>query len=159
MVCSRVSDDGWVCISDLLAAATAFGKPLDYDLLLRVVHENDKQRFAISRDGTQIRANQGHSLNVDLGLKPTMPPDRLFHGTVERFMESIRQNGLLPGKRQHVHLSTDIRTAVAVGRRRGSPVVLGVDAERMARDNIEFFLSQNGVWLTVRVPVQYIEFP
>lgn len=150
---------GWVAITELLEAANASGTRLDVDLLLRVVHENDKQRFAISSDGKSIRANQGHSIRVDLGLTPTVPPATLYHGTVARFLDGIRAKGLLAGGRQHVHLSADRHTAEIVGKRRGEPVVLLIDAERMARDATDFFLSQNGVWLTPHVPVEYIEFP
>ncbi|MDP6546527.1 MAG: RNA 2'-phosphotransferase [Phycisphaerae bacterium] len=154
-----LDDAGWIGISDLIDAANAYGKKLDLDLLLRVVHENDKQRFAISEDGEMIRANQGHSIDVDLELAPIQPPTQLFHGTVERFLRGIREKGLIPGNRQHVHLSTDAQTAEIVGRRRGKPVVLVIEAERMASDAIDFYLSQNGVWLTAHVPVNYIEFP
>jgi putative RNA 2'-phosphotransferase len=154
-----LNDAGWTGISDLIDAANAYGKTLDLDLLLRVVHENDKQRFSISSDGEMIRANQGHSISVDLGLAPTQPPRQLFHGTVTRFLQGIREKGLIPGNRQHVHLSADAKTAKIVGRRRGAPVVLVIDTERMAGDAIDFYLSQNGVWLTAHVPVDYIEFP
>ncbi len=154
-----LNDAGWVKISDLLEAANAGGRRLNLDLLFRVVHENDKQRFAISADGKSIRANQGHSVDVDLGLTPTPPPERLFHGTVRRFLEGIRTKGLIPCNRQHVHLSADQHTAEIVGRRRGKPVVLVIDSKRMADDAIRFCLSLNGVWLTAHVPVEYIEFP
>ena len=114
----QLDPNGWVNIDQLLTAANTAGKLLDYDLLLRVVHENDKQRFAISDDGARIRANQGHSVSVDLQLVPTPPPDMLYHGTVDRFLDSIREKGLVPGTRQHVHLSSDRRTAEIVGGRR-----------------------------------------
>lgn len=150
---------GWVAIADLLDAANAAGTKLDFDLLLRVVHENDKQRFTISPDGESIRANQGHSIDVDLGLTPSMPPEVLYHGTVARFLDGIQAKGLLPGNRQHVHLSADRRTAESVGKRRGEPIVLRIDAQRMADDSIPFYLSENGVWLTANVSIEYIEFP
>ena len=154
-----LDDAGWVPISDLLDAAKAFGQELNHDLLLRIVHENDKQRFAISVDGTSIRANQGHSIEIELGLKPVTPPSILYHGTVMRFVHSIREKGLLPGNRQHVHLSSDHQTAEIVGRRRGIPIVLVIDAIRMANDDRRFYLSENGVWLTPDVPVEYIRLP
>ena len=150
---------GWVDIEVLIRAANQSGKRLDHDLLLRVVHENDKQRFAISEDGLMIRANQGHSVAVDLGLEPKVPPEVLYHGTVERFLASIQDRGLIPGSRQHVHLSPDARTAEIVGKRRGKPVVLVIAAAEMQRDGSVFFLSQNGVWLTDHVPARRIEFP
>lgn len=155
----ELNDAGWVEIAELLESANAFGKKLDVDLLLRVVHENDKQRFAISADGRSIRANQGHSIAVNLGLRTTSPPGKLYHGTVSKFLDGIRAKGLLPGNRHHVHLSADPHTAEIVGRRRGEPVVLLINAEQMDQDAISFFLSNNGVWLTVHVPVDYIEFP
>jgi putative RNA 2'-phosphotransferase len=154
-----LNEAGWVKISELIDAANAHGKQLDLDRLLRIVQENDKQRFAISSDGTLIRANQGHSMSVDLGLAPAQPPSKLFHGTVVRFLHGIQQKGLLAGNRQYVHLSADTHTAAIVGRRRGSPVALVIDAERMASDAMNFYLSQNGVWLTAHVPVRYIQFP
>jgi len=154
-----LNDAGWTNISDLIDAASAGGEKLDLDLLLRVVHENDKQRFAISSDGEMIRANQGHSVNVDLKLAPTPPPAQLFHGTIERFLRGIRETGLVSGDRQHVHLSADVKTAEIVGRRRGRPVILVIDSKQMTNDAIDFYLSQNGVWLTDHVPVNYIKFP
>ena len=150
---------GWVAVTDLIDSANAFGRKIDHDLLLRVVHENDKQRFAISADGTRIRTNQGHSVDIELGLAPMTPPTILYHGTVAKFIDSIKMKGLLPGSRQYVHLSADRRTAEIVGKRRGVPVILVVDAVRMASDANYFFLSANGVWLTPNVPVRYIEFP
>lgn len=153
-----LDEAGWVGIAELIEAANANGSRLDMDLLLRVVHENDKQRFAISADGTSIRANQGHSIEVNLGLTPTPPPMMLYHGTVARFLSSIREKGLVAGNRHHVHLSADPHTAEIVGRRRGEPIVLVIDAGQMANDAFQFYLSQNGVWLTVHVPVGYICF-
>ena len=151
-----LDDAGWVNIEQLLNAARTHGRELDLDLLLRVVHENDKQRFAISPDGFSIRASQGHSFEIDLGLEPVPPPDTLYHGTVARFLESIRQQGLVAGNRQFVHLSSDRRTAEIVGRRRGRPVILTVAAANMHRAGHSFFLSANGVWLTEYVLPRFI---
>lgn len=125
-------------------------------MLEKVVADNDKQRFSFSDDGQKIRANQGHSVQVDLKLEPQTPPDILYHGNVERFLESIRQEGLIPGSRQHVHLSADTKTATAVGSRRGKPIILEIAAAQMHRDGYHFFISQNGVWLTDKVPPEYI---
>jgi putative RNA 2'-phosphotransferase len=155
----QLADDGWADIDQLLHGARAHGTRLDHDLLLRVVHENDKQRFAISEDGRRIRANQGHSIAVDLALEPRTPPPMLYHGTVARFLDSIRQHGLQPGDRQHVHLSPDTRTAESVGRRRGKPIVLTVGALDMHAIGKAFYFSQNGVWLTGHVPIEFIRFP
>lgn len=150
---------GWASIEELVAAASLHGRKLDHDLLLRVVHENDKQRFALSPDGLRIRASQGHSIEVELQLEPATPPEILYHGTVARFLDSIRRSGLIRGARQHVHLSADERTAVIVGKRRGEPVVLEVAAARMNAAGASFYLSQNGVWLTDHVPPEYLRFP
>ena len=136
---------GWTDIDELIRRADASGRRLDHDTLLRVVHQNDKQRFAINTDGTRIRANQGHSVNVDLKLVATEPPEHLFHGTVEKFIDSIKEKGLISGERQHVHLSSDIETARIVARRRGTPVILLVRALEMTESGSEFYLSSNGV--------------
>jgi putative RNA 2'-phosphotransferase len=132
---------------------------LDRPTLERVVAENDKKRFALSADGTRIRASQGHSVRVELGLEPVEPPAVLFHGTADRNVEPIRHQGLRPGRRTHVHLSADEATAVAVGRRHGRPVVLRVHAGRMHAAGHAFYRSDNGVWLTDAVPPEHIAFP
>lgn len=150
---------GWIATDLLLAALAERHGPVTRDALERVVATNDKQRFQISPDGQSIRAVQGHSFPADLGLFPVAPPPRLFHGTVSRALSGIRAEGLRPGRRRYVHLSPDVDTARSVGRRRGSPVVLVVDAERMSKDGHAFLLSANGVWLAPAVPAIYIEFP
>ena len=151
--------NGWADVDDLIRLANQHGFPLTLSLLERVVAENDKRRFTLSDDGRRIRANQGHSLKVDLQLSPSPPPHLLYHGTASRFLESIRAEGLRAGRRQHVHLSADIATARQVGQRHGKPVVLVVHAARMAAAGHRFYLSDNGVWLTERLPVDFIEFP
>ena len=150
---------GWARVDDLLAAAGRAGIPLNVATLRRVVEENDKRRFALSDDGTRIRASQGHSVEVELGLEPVEPPAVLFHGTATRFVDLIRAEGLVPGARQHVHLSADEGTAVSVGSRHGRPAVLRVDAARMHADGHRFFRSANGVWLADAVPGEYLKFP
>lgn len=151
--------EGWAAVDELLAAAARHGHAIDRAALDEIVATNDKRRFAFSPDGQRIRASQGHTVQVDLGLAPVEPPELLYHGTVERFLDSIRSRGLLRGKRRHVHLSADRETAARVGRRRGRPVILIVDSGRMHRDGHAFYLSANGVWLTEAVPPKYIEFP
>ena len=151
--------NGWVAVDDLLAAAARTGKPISREQLDLVVATNDKKRFAFSPDGARIRASQGHSVEVDLGLPPVVPPERLFHGTATRFLETIRAEGLRPQSRQHVHLSPDKETAVKVGQRHGKPVVLVVLAGAMHRDGNVFYRSDNRVWLTEAVPARYLEFP
>ena len=128
-------------------------------MLEQVVAENDKKRFAISEDGERIRANQGHSVDIDLALTASEPPELLYHGTASRFLDSIRATGLHSASRQHVHLSGDEPTATKVGQRHGKPVVLVVRARAMAAAGHLFYFSQNGVWLTERVPVEFINFP
>ena len=147
---------GWVNIDDLITGAGKKGVNLTIDLIEEVVEENDKQRFAIDDFGC-IRANQGHTTEVDLELYPRTPPDLLYHGTVGKCLDSIRADGLKKMKRHHVHLSKDEETAIKVGRRRGKPVVLKVDAKRMVEDGYEFLMSANGVWLTDHVPAAYIQ--
>jgi putative RNA 2'-phosphotransferase len=153
-----LDEQGWAEIEDLLAAANRSGKKLTRPLLERVVRENDKQRFAVSSDGTWIRANQGHSAEVNLGLQPIQPPELLYHGTVARFLDSILTSGLERGSRQYVHLSPDVETARKVGQRRGGPVILTVEAGRMWQDGHTFYRAENGVWLTDAVPAEYLRF-
>lgn len=153
-----LDERGWVEVDALLTALHAAGTEIDRNLLQHIVDTNDKKRFVFSDDGRRIRASQGHSLAVDPDLAATPPPDILYHGTASRFLASIRQQGLIPGSRQHVHLSRDRATAHAVGIRHGSPVVLSIDTRRMHADGHIFFLSTNGVWLTTSVPVDYIDF-
>jgi putative RNA 2'-phosphotransferase len=148
---------GWVSIQALLDAANIYNHPISRELLDEVVFTNDKKRFSYSPDGRMIRANQGHSLDVDLDLEPIQPPVTLYHGTVDRFLISIQASGLQKMNRQHVHLSATVETAQSVGSRRGKPVVLSIYAEKMYRDGHRFLLSLNGVWLTDLVPWKYIK--
>lgn len=152
----ELDEGGWVNVEVLLSAAQQHGMTIDRGVLERVVAENDKQRFSISADGTKIRANQGHSIQVDLGYEPRTPPDTLYHGTAARNLEAILAAGLVKGRRHAVHLSLDEQTARRVGQRHGAPVVLVIDAGRMAADGYTFTCSANGVWLTDHVPPQYI---
>lgn len=150
---------GWADIDTLVQRAREHGVGLSRETLLEIVAGNDKQRFAIDADGRRIRANQGHSLAVDLQLAASVPPERLFHGTALASLASIRACGLHAGRRRHVHLSTDAATAQRVGARHGAPVVLQVHAGRMHRDGHVFHCSANGVWLTAAVPAVYLQFP
>lgn len=140
---------GWVPVADLLSALGVSEADLR-----EVVERNDKKRFTI--DGDRIRANQGHSVEVELGLPVATPPDQLFHGTVAQYLDDIMRDGLRPMARHDVHLSPDRETARRVGSRRGRPVILTVDAGRMHADGHEFRLSANGVWLTQHVPAPYL---
>jgi putative RNA 2'-phosphotransferase len=138
---------GWVDVDDLLAALVRTGLRVTRDDLEAVVRTSDKQRFAFDGTGRRIRAQQGHSVEVDLGLEPQVPPADLWHGTVARALDPILREGLLPRGRHHVHLSSDPGTARAVGSRRGRPVVLHVDAAAMVASGHVFYRSGNGVWL------------
>ena len=154
-----LDQNGWADIDELVAKAGTRGVPLTRELIAEVVATSDKQRFAIDAGGQRIRANQGHSVEIDLGLQPQAPPDTLFHGTGEKSVAAIRAEGLKAGQRQHVHLSRDEETAVKVGSRHGRPVVLRIAAGRMHEQGHAFFLSTNGVWLTDCVLSQFIQFP
>lgn len=148
--------EGWALISELIDKAQP-QIPLTKELIEQVVSTSDKQRFKISDDGLMIRANQGHSVKVDLKLSPKQPPTVLYHGTATRFLDSIKQEGLKPGQRHHVHLSTDVDTARAVGKRYGQVVILEVNAEAMHKQGCKFFLSDNNVWLVELVPPQFLK--
>jgi putative RNA 2'-phosphotransferase len=150
---------GWTDVEALLEACGAHGRPLSREALEEVVATSPKRRFALSDDGTRIRASQGHSVEVELGYAPASPPPQLFHGTVAQALDSIRAQGLVRGERHHVHLSADEATARVVGARRGAPVLLRVDAGAMHRDGHLFYRSENGVWLTEAVPARYLGFP
>jgi len=150
---------GWTSVDHLIAQAHQHGVGLTLKLLKQVVSLNDKQRFAFSEDGRYIRASQGHSIVIDLELHPVTPPEILYHGTASQFVESIRQRGLVSGRRTYVHLSADERTAVRVGQRHGQPVVFTVKSALMNQAGYPFYLSANGIWLTEQVPVEYLLFP
>ncbi len=148
---------GWAEVEDVVAKSARANRPLSRALIEALVRTSDKQRFALSPDGRKIRANQGHSVAVDLALPPGMPPERLYHGTATRFVEAIRREGLLPRSRRLVHLSADVETARTVGARHGEPQVLEVDAGTMHRAGHMFMRAANGVWLVERVPPEYLK--
>ena len=154
-----LDEAGWVEVAELLAAMGRHGRVVSREQLLHVVETSDKKRFALSDDGKRIRASQGHSVEVELGYEPATPPEVLYHGTVDRFLASIREKGLVKGARHHVHLSADVGTATKVGGRRGRAVVLTVDAAGMVREGIVSYVSANGVWLTEHVPARFLGFP
>jgi putative RNA 2'-phosphotransferase len=147
---------GWVGVDTLLAALREHGYRLSREDLERLVATSDKQRFSLDPATDRIRANQGHSIAVDLGLPPAVPPDRLYHGTPVRNVESILAHGIHRGSRHDVHLSPDVETARRVGARRGRCAVLVVDARAMHSDGRLFSVSDNGVWLTKQVPPRYL---
>ncbi|WP_434339541.1 RNA 2'-phosphotransferase [Motilimonas cestriensis] len=156
-----LDDNGWVNIDNLINKSNKSGEvsSINRELIQEVVDTSDKKRFIFSDDGQNIRANQGHSIQVDLQLKPVTPPEFLYHGTATRFLESIMEEGLKPQERQHVHLSTNIETATAVGQRYGKPVILTIKALLMHKQGLVFYRSENGVWLTDNVPVPFLQTP
>lgn len=149
---------GWIDVESLLLALNTHGHPVSRERLESIVATNDKQRFAFHETADRIRAVQGHSLAVAMEYPVITPPDRLYHGTARRFLESIRCDGLERRARQFVHLSQEVDTAAAVGRRYGAPVVLIVDAAAMTADGHCFHRADNGVWLTAAVPPRYLDF-
>ena len=151
-----LGDGGWVRVDELVNAAARNGRRLDAAMIDRVLAAPGKKRYE-TRDGL-IRAAQGHSVRVDLGLEPRQPPPVLYHGTVARFLDGIFADGLRPGSRTHVHLSVDQETATTVGARRGQPVVLVIDSAAMSADGYDFFEASNGVWLTGHVPPAFLNF-
>ena len=152
-----LDENGWANINELIEKSVSYGKKINREILEEVVMKNDKKRFVISDDGTSIRANQGHSIAVDLELVPQQPPAILFHGTAERNLELILSSGLKKMQRHHVHLTESTETAKKVGVRYGKPVLLKIKTEPMRRDGFDFYKSENNVWLVDEVPAQYIE--
>lgn len=153
----RLDEHGWANVDELIEGICNTGRTIDMGILEEIVRTDNKQRYSFNEDKTLIRANQGHSIPVDVELEEKQPPQYLYHGTAERFLDSIMIEGLRPMSRLYVHLSKDKETAVKVGKRHGKPVVLKIKAEEMWKDGIKFYLSQNGVWLTKYVDKKYIE--
>jgi len=149
---------GWADVDALIEKARAEGRSLSRSRLRHVIDAGEKTRFTLSGDGTKIRANYGHSIDVDLDLEPTAPPDHLYHGTAQSALPSIREEGLRPQSRQYVHLSPTPDEAESVGRRHGSPVVLPIDAPAL-HDTYALYRASDTVWLTRRVPPSVIQFP
>lgn len=155
----RLDRQGWCQIGELLAGAADHGQVLTADELLEIVETNDKKRFTLSTDGRSIRAAQGHSLEVDLKLCTLVPPPVLYHGTVRKNIAAILSEGLRPMSRHAVHLSATKEAALAVGARRGAPVILVVDSYAMHRNGYQFQQAENGVWLTAAVPPEFLRLP
>ena len=149
--------NGWTNTGELIANMNKHGFPLTADMLDHIVAVNNKKRFSFNENKTLIRASQGHSIDVDLNLISSIPPPVLYHGTGEKPVNSILKTGLVKGSRHHVHLSRDIETAILVGKRKGKPKIFIIAAEQMCRDGFCFYLSDNQVWLTDRVPPVYLQ--
>lgn len=154
----ELDEQGWIAVEVLLNQMKLHGQEIDIEVLKDVVTTNDKKRFAFSDDMQFIRANQGHSISINLDYKAVEPPMFLYHGTVAKFIENIREKGLLKMSRHHVHLSESIETASKVGARRGKPIILTIKSGDMYKDGFNFYKSDNNVWLTDVVPPKFIEF-
>ncbi len=153
-----LDEHGWADVRDLIHGINAAGgHHLDMELLEEIVRTDEKQRYSFNEDRTLIRANQGHSIPVDVELEEKTPPAVLYHGTGEKYVSSIDKQGLIPKSRLYVHLSPDVETAVKVGSRHGRPVIYTVDCAAMAAEGYKFFLSANHVWLTKEVPFRYLK--
>ena len=151
-----LDEHGWANVDELLAGIGRT-RPITMEILEEIVRTDEKQRYTFNEDHARIRANQGHSIQVDVELEEKEPPEYLFHGTGRKYVESIDQTGLIPKSRLYVHLSGDQETAIKVGKRHGEPIVYQVAAGAMARDGHKFWRSANDVWLTKRVPPEYLE--
>ena len=153
----ELEERGWANVAELLENMNKAGTNIDLNLLIQVVATDNKNRFSFNDKMEKIRANQGHSIKIDLGYEAQQPPELLYHGTATRLVKPIFQNGLDKRKRHHVHLSLDIETAIKVGERHGEAYVFKVFAGKMFKEGFEFFLSENGVWLTDNVPKEHLK--
>ena len=153
----QLDEHGWADVEQLISGIKKTGRKINRQTLEEIVRTDEKQRYSFSEDKTLIRANQGHSISVDVGLKEQEPPEFLYHGTAAGFYESIKKQGIKPMSRLYVHLSKDIETAVNVGKRHGKPIVLKIHSGIMYQDGVSFYLSENGVWLTKKVEPKYFE--
>ena len=151
-----LDEHGWANVDELIEGI-AKEKEFNMEMLEEIVRTDEKQRYSFNEDKTLIRANQGHSIPVDVELDELEPPETLWHGSAEKFEAAIDREGLIPKSRLYVHLSKDKETAVKVGKRHGKPVLYIVRSAEMAKDGYKFYLSKNGVWLTKEVPVRYLE--
>jgi putative RNA 2'-phosphotransferase len=153
-----MDSNGWVDISELINNANKYRhKHLNNEMIKDIVKNNDKQRFIIDNENNKIRANQGHSIEIDLKLEPQIPPCELYHGTAIRFLESIEKDGIKPMLRQYVHLSKTAEIAETVGKRHGEPIVLKINTKAMYENGCKFYLSENAIWLVDYVPKEYIK--
>ncbi|SUX47323.1 RNA 2'-phosphotransferase [Chryseobacterium indoltheticum] len=152
----NLDENGWANVDELIIKSTNDSQGFTFEELDEIVQTNDKKRFIFNGDKTRIRANQGHSIDINLALIPQQPPEFLYHGTAQSNIDSIFEKGIEKRNRQQVHLSQDIETATKVGMRHGKPIILTINTEKMFDDGIEFYLSENNVWLTDFVDIKYI---
>lgn len=153
----NLDEHGWANVQDLINGINNSGRTITFEQLDEIVQTNDKKRYSFNEDKTLIRANQGHSINVDVELKEAIPPKVLYHGTGEKYLDAILEDGIKHKNRLNVHLSKDIETAIKVGKRHGNPIVLKIDTEAMLNDGFKFYLSENGVWLTSDIGPKYFK--
>lgn len=153
----KLDEHGWANVDELIEKINKSGRKIDFETLKYIVETNNKKRYSFNEDKTLIRANQGHSIKVDVELKEAVPPDYLYHGTSTKYLDDILKMGIITKSRLHVHLSKDVETALNVGSRHGEPVILLVDAKAMYDNGQKFYLSENGVWLTANISPQYFK--
>jgi RNA:NAD 2''-phosphotransferase len=152
-----LDENGWTDVIDLIDKMNKNGEKINMEILKEIVNTDNKSRYTFDENYTKIRATQGHSVKVELGYIPQKPPIILYHGTGKKYIESIFKDGIKKQSRNHVHLSGDKETALKVGQRHGTPIILEILSEEMYNNNHQFFLSENGVWLTDYIPVEYIK--
>ncbi len=152
----ELDSNGWTDINTLIEKMNSYGKQIDIETLEVILETNNKNRFSFNEDKSLIRANQGHSIEIDLGYTTKIPPMRLFHGTGAKYVDSIYKTGIKKKNRHHVHLSKDVETALSVGQRHGKPVIFEVLADEMTKEGFKFYESENGVWLTDEIPIRFI---
>lgn len=151
-----LDNHGWANVNELINGINNSGRKINMKVLEEIVLTDDKGRYSFNEDKTLIRANQGHSIPVDVELNEAQPPEFLWHGTAEKYVNSICRSGLISKSRLYVHLSSDTQTATVVGKRHGEVVLFRIDARKMYQDGFKFYLSKNGVWLTKHVPISYL---
>ncbi|HGL3830887.1 RNA 2'-phosphotransferase [Clostridioides difficile] len=153
----KLDDYGYADVNELIEKINNTGRNINIEILEQIVKEDNKQRYSFNDDRSKIRANQGHSININVELKELEPPKYLYHGTATRFLENIKNEGIIKQSRLYVHLSRDIDTAVKVGKRHGTPVILKINTGKMYENGYKFYLSENNVWLCEHIPFEYVE--
>ncbi|ENY8380922.1 RNA 2'-phosphotransferase [Clostridioides difficile] len=153
----KLDDYGYADVNELIEKINNTGRNINIEILEQIVKEDNKQRYSFNDARSKIRANQGHSINVNVELKELEPPKYLYHGTATRFLENIKNEGIIKQSRLYVHLSRDIDTAVKVGKRHGTPVILKINTGKMYENGYKFYLSENNVWLCEHIPFEYVE--
>lgn len=153
----KLDENGWASVRELFEKSAKSGNVFTRAEFETIVETNDKKRFIFDAGGEKLRANQGRSIKVEIGFEEKIPPETLYHGTAEKNVKAILQNGLQKMRRHHVHLSADTETAQTVGKRYGKPVIFKVDTSKMLKANFAFFVSANGVWLVDSVPPEFLE--